>query len=1007
MAEPLPAGAYESLRTRRLDEALVAAAPLVARWGDVPDDVAPAVLARHAAEALARLLSGLPAAGRHERINELLAAVGAEEDTVVALQQLLVLSETQAPGVHRLRPTTPLSEVALLTNARGEPSLGPELRAELATADQVDLLCAFIRWPGISVLSEALDEVHARGVPLRVITTTYRGATQRRAVDELVRRYGAQVKIRYDERATRLHAKAWLIRRRSGFDTGYVGSSNLSRSAMLDGLEWNVRISAVATPTLVRQFEAAFETYWNDDGFRPYDPDRDAELLDRALSRDDGTDAGLVLSGLEVRPHPHQERILEALAAERELHDRHRNLVVAATGTGKTVVAALDYQRLRTAGADTLLFVAHRAEILRQSLRTYREVLGDGTFGDLLTGEQKPAQWRHVFASVQSLARLDPRELAPFDVVVVDEFHHAHAPTYRRLLAGVQAGELLGLTATPERGDGRDVRDLFDGRTAFELSLPDALHEGLLCPFHYYGVADTTDLRSVAWRRTGGYDVDALTRLYTGNDARTRIVLKAVEQRVTDPHSMRALGFCVSVAHARYMAAKFTDAGLPSKAVSAATSAEDRAAAQTALRRGEIRCLFAVDLFNEGVDLPEVDTLLLLRPTESVTVFVQQLGRGLRRARDKAVLTVLDLIGQHRREYRMDLRLRAITGSSRGRLERDVENGFPFLPSGSQLVLDRVSRQVVLESVRAAQRGGRRELVAEARSAGTADLGAFLSASGLNLAEVYRGGASWTDVLRRAGIETAPPGPDEAELLKRMHVLAHVDDPARTAAYRRLAAAPADPADERYARMLAHTLWPGEAGRAPGAALDRLRAHPAACAELDMLLDSALDAARHVPGELPRLPGVPLRSHARYRKDEILAALGWTDGGRLPVHHREGVAWCESVGVDALLVTLRKDAFSPTTRYRDYPTSADLFHWESQNRDSLRTAAGRRYVDATSTVVLFVRETTSDEIGTAPYTCLGVADHVEHRGERPIAITWRLHRPMPAELLAAGRVVAG
>lgn len=1010
---PLPAGAYESLRTQGLDDALLAAAPLVARWADLPDGDAPDVLARHVAGALVPMLRTLPPAARRHRINQLLTELDVSAETVVAMEQLVALTEPEAPGVHRLRPLTPLSDVALLTNARGEPSLGAELRAELASADRVDLLCAFIRWPGISVIADELDDLHRRGVPLRVITTTYRGATQRRAVDELVRRFGAEVKVRYDSRTTRLHAKAWLIRRDSGFDTGYVGSSNLSRSALLDGLEWNVRISAVATPTLVRQFEAAFETYWNDDDFRTYDPDRDAELLDRALAVEGGGDRGpsLVLSGLEVRPHPHQQRILEALDAEREVHDRHRNLVVAATGTGKTVVAALDYRALRARGAESLLFVAHRSEILQQALRTYREVLTDGTFGELFGGGHRPEHWTHVFANVQSLSNHDLSTLPPFDVMVIDEFHHAQAPTYRRLLDGVSAGELLGLTATPERGDNHDVRSFFDGRTAAELSLPDALTESLLCPFHYYGIADTTDLRAVGWSRTTGYDTAALTSLYTGTRARTAIVLKTVAERVTDPHTMRALGFCVSVAHAEYMAQQFTAAGLPSEAVHGTTPADQRARLQQALRRGEVRCLFAVDLFNEGVDLPEVDTLLLLRPTESVTVFVQQLGRGLRWSADKPVLTVLDFIGQHRREYRMDLRLRALTGSPRGRIERDVEEGFPYLPSGSQLLLDRVARQVVLDNVRAAQSGGgaRRELVSEARALGTPELGRFLTASGLELGDVYRRGASWTDVVIRAGLPRRPSGPDHTELLKRAHVLAHVDDPDRAAAYRRLLRADDHPGqDPRYARMLAHALWPGTRGRDAADALARLRHNEDVCAELDMLLSASLDAARHVPQPLGGALGdVPLRSHARYRKDELLVALGWTTGGRVPENHREGVAWCDTTGVDALLVTLRKDdGFSPSTRYRDYPISADLFHWESQNRTTCDSPTGRRYLTGGSSVVLFVREHSTDEIGAAPYTCLGLAEHVSHVGERPIAITWRLHRAMPAELLRAGQITS-
>ena len=338
-----------------------------------------------------------------------------------------------------MRPATPLSDAALLTNAHGEPSLGAELRAELVTADEVDLLCAFVKWHGLRILESEFQDLKRRGVPLRVVTTTYMGATERTALDRLVREFGAEVKIQYDSLRTRLHAKAWLFRRSTEFDTAYVGSSNLSRAALLDGVEWNVRLSRVATPTLMAKFGATFDTYWNDGSFERYDPDRDRDRLDDALAVANGsrrdTAGQIILSGLEVRPYRYQEEMLEALTAERELHDRHRNLIVAATGTGKTVIAALDYRGL--CGADdarpSLLFVAHRREILEQSLRMYREVLADHSFGELYVGGSRPERWRHVFASVQSLHSYGVTNIPSdaYDIVVIDEFHHAEAPTYR------------------------------------------------------------------------------------------------------------------------------------------------------------------------------------------------------------------------------------------------------------------------------------------------------------------------------------------------------------------------------------------------------------------------------------------------------------------------------------------------------------------------------------------------------------------------------------------------
>ncbi|MGH3605359.1 MAG: DUF3427 domain-containing protein [Pseudonocardiaceae bacterium] len=1016
MNERLSEGAYESLHTRAVDCALRAVPEATPHFGEVEAAEAPEVLARHVADAVRRALQDQPHHLRLEKINSLLAQVTDDADVVVALEQLLALAIPEAPGVHRLvvRPATPLSDVALLTNTRGEPSLGAELRAELASADRVDLLCAFIRWHGIRILADELETLHNRGVPLRVITTTYRGATERRALDELVRKFGAEVRIRYDAQSTRLHAKAWLFRRNSGFDTGYVGSSNLSKSALLDGLEWNVRISAIATPVLVRKFEATFDTYWNDPDFRHYDPDRDAELLDRALASEGGSGGAITLSGLEVRPRPHQERILEALDAERAVHDRHRNLVVAATGTGKTVIAALDYQRLRHQGqGESLLFVAHRKEILDQAMRTYREVLGDGTFGDLLVGGQRPKQWRQVFASVQSLSTME--QLPQFDLVVIDEFHHAEAATYRRLLDQLHPGELLGLTATPERSDGVDVRSFFDGRTAYELPLGDALDQDLLCPFHYFGIADNTDLTAIEWSR-GAYDVAGLSELYTGNDGRARLVLKALDRQVTDTSRMRALGFCVSVTHAEYMARVFTQAGIPSRALSGQTPLAERAQAAAALRHREISCLFTVDLFNEGVDLPDVDTLLLLRPTSSATVFLQQLGRGLRRTPGKAVLTVLDFIGQHRREYRFDLRYRALTGTSRSRLRQEIEHGFPFLPSGSQLVLDRVARDIVLDNVRGALSRSRRELVADVRSHGDLPLAEFLSASERELADVYgRPDQSWTGLRREAGLPTLPAGSNEDALLRRVVALSHVNDPERLALYTRLLAAADGPSydslsplDQALARMLFFTVWPNRGDFSSyDAGLAQLRAHPAVTAEIEELLAITTDQARHIPQPLG-IPGVSLLSHASYRREEILAGIRWANWERKPHGRAAGVAWAPETGVDALLVTLRKEErdFSPTTRYRDYPLAADLFHWESQNNTSRDSPTGRRYLAGGSRVLLLVRETRYDDLGSAPYLCLGEATLVEHRGERPIAITWRLHRPMPAEVLQQGAVAA-
>ncbi|PJE22587.1 MAG: helicase [Mycobacterium sp.] len=1027
-------GIYESLLTDQLSEQLQQRGDLKADYGTVDEAEQAMTIARHLTPIIERAMRG----------------AGTAEDRIELVRRILeVLPDTQAVGeaLHRVepgkitrlnevissnalgsarlpRPATPFSDAALMTNARNEPTLAAELRAELVSADRVDLLCAFVKWQGLRLLEDQLNELRRRDVPLRVITTTYLGATDARALDALVDEFGADVRVNYETDRTRLHAKAWLLRRNTGFHTAYVGSSNLSHAALVDGLEWNVRLSAMSTPHLLEKFRATFDSYWENREFEPYRPSEDGARLRAALETASGSRARdgitVTLSGLEVHPKPFQAEILEELDAERTIHDRHRNLIVAATGTGKTVIAALDYRRLTrdTDGRDlTLLFVAHRKEILLQSRRMYQEVLIDPTFGEMLVDGQEPTSWRHVFASIQSLSQARLSGFAPdhFDVVVIDEFHHAEASSYRRLLEHVRPIELLGLTATPERADGVDVRDFFGGRVAAELRLWEALEQNLLCPFHYFGIYDGTTLEAIQWRR-GGYDLAALSGVYTGNDARTRIVLKELGDKVGDVVAMRALGFCVSVEHARYMAKRFGEAGIPARAVSAETSAADRRGALTALRTREINILFAVDLFNEGLDIPEVDTVLFLRPTESATVYLQQLGRGLRLTRGKTVLTALDFVGHQRREFRFDQRFRAMTGLGGKALQRQVEEGFPFLPSGSQIVLDEVARELVLENIRQQVSPRLATLVSEVRAHPDNRLASYLDASGRRLEDVLKNNRSWTSLCRAAGKVDAEVGPREAELVKRVRAVAHVDDRRRWTAYRSFLDGKVDldsPAERRLADMLFYSLNPNGAGFDSAAAgLDALRGE-ATVDELREVIDIAFDSARRSTYELgtlvPELAQVPLEVHASYSREEVLAALGFASPRRTPSTMREGVAWCEDVDADAFLITLNKSDrdYSPTTMYRDFALSPNLFHWESQSTTSSLSPTGQRYIhhrQRRSHILLFVRQAKTNALGTSPYVFLGPAEYVSHEGDRPMAITWRLFQPMPTEVYQASTV---
>ncbi|MDF3297705.1 DUF3427 domain-containing protein [Streptomyces tropicalis] len=1030
LAEPA-AGVYEKLITQGVLDDLerLGAAGWKAVDVEVSPESSPHVLARHIADTAARRLLQLPPDQQVPFANRVLEALSGDADgtgtgsrVVEGPRQLLALAGKEAPGAYAIRPLTPLSETSLLTNAPEDLNLGAELRAELTTADRIDLLCAFVKWYGIRVLEDALLAARARGVEIRVITTTYMGATDRHALDRLVRDFGATVKVNYEIRSTRLHAKAWLFRRRTGFDTAYVGSSNLSRAALLDGLEWNVRLSSVATPAVLDKFEATFDAYWNDTAFEAYDPDVHAERLDGALAQAGGTssnpDLKINLSGLEVRPFPHQRDMLERLAIERGIRGRHRNLLVAATGTGKTVMAALDYRALCRASEGRrprLLFVAHRKEILRQSLRTYCEVLDDASFGELLHSGAEPAAWDHVFASVQSLNVQRLEQLAPdhFDVIVIDEFHHATAATYRRVIDHFAPKELLGLTATPERMDGLTVQDeFFEGRIAAELRLWEALENDLLCPFHYFGIPDGTDLTQLGWQR-GAYADHELGNLFTGHEARARIVVKQIRDKVSRPGAMRALGFCVTKAHAHFMADFFRRADFRAVALDSDTPADARAQALADLRDGKIQVIFSVDLFNEGLDIPDVDTLLLLRPTNSATVFLQQLGRGLRRTETKPVLTVLDFIGQHRAEFRFEEQFRALTNLSRNRLVDHIERDFPQLPSGCQIILEGKSKDLVLENIRTQLGATVKTLVSEVRSYGTPLLADYLRESRREIKELYKNDTSWTAVLRRAGLVEEPAPPGEAALLKRVHAFLHVDDPERAQAYLRLLddGAPAyeelDPADQAYARMLFFNLWDnagGFAGFQEG--LESLRPQRAFRDELRQLLAYVSDRTDHLPLPLAgRLEQIPLKVHSAYNRSEILAALGVARfGGQMPRSFAQGVQWVAELHTDALLITLEKNEkdFSPTVRYKDYALTPTLFHWESQNSTAADSPTGlryRRHKEQDGTVLLFVRRYKNTDIGKSqPWILLGPAAYESHTGSKPMAITWRLGHELPADV---------
>jgi len=491
--------------------------------------------------------------------------------------------------------------------------------------------------------------------------------------------------------------------------------------------------------------------------------------------------------------------------------------------------------------------------------------------------------------------------------------------------------------------------------------------------------------------------VEDLDKLYTGDDRRAELVATQTIARVGDPRRMRALGFCVSVAHAEFMAMKFSAGGIPAIAVHGGSPDELRGRVRGLLERREVNVVFTCDLYNEGVDLPYVDTLLMLRPTASASLFLQQLGRGLRLSEGKASCLVLDFIGLHRDDFRFDAVLGAVTGLPRAALRPAVEAGFPLLPSGCHLSLDRVAREQVLESLRRSLRGGPAKLAQELRALGDVSLAGFLAATGRTLEQVFDPRTSWAAIRRAAGFAVPAPGPEEAGLAPKLRQLLHLDEPARLAFYD---AWLQDPRAEglsdlqaRWVLMLAYLMVHERDRRFTPATFGALlAAHPAILQDLRALVGVLREEADVRPA------AGALALHARYHRREVLTALGRWNADAKP-DSRKGVVRLEAEQTELLFVTLDKGEkrFSPTTSYHDYALSASRFHWQTQSLVSPESPSGRRYVEQGTngwTFLLFVRETVDDV-----FTYLGPVDFAGATGSRPMSITWDLRAPIPGRWL--------
>ena len=915
-----------------------------------------------------------------------------------------------------ITPYTRLIHSELFTGGNSGTTLESELRKEILSSDRIDLLVSFIKWKGIRILERELREFTKRGGKLRIITTTYIGATDSKAVEFLASLENTEVKVSYNTGNERLHAKAYLFERNTGFHTAYIGSSNFSRSALTDGLEWNLKVTTKEVGHIIDKFKKTFEAYWQNADFELYDQNIHSEKLVNALKQGRfSKEYVFTTSYFDIKPFPYQNEILEKLEVERTVHNRYRNLLVAATGTGKTVISAFDYKTFRNNNKSSkLLFVAHRKEILQQAKATFQGVLKDNNFGDLWVDGIEPNSNEYLFVSVQTLNnRLKDLKLSPdyYDFIILDEAHHGPASSYRSFLNYFKPKILLGLTATPERMDNENILEDFCNRIAAEIRLPEALNKKLLCPFQYFGITDSIDLTNVKWEK-GKYLASELTNLYTKNDVRVGEIISNLNKYTNDINDVRAIGFCVTIEHAEFMTEKFNLAGLKAEYLTAKNSSE-RDRIRERFRKKEFNYLFVVDIFNEGVDIPEIDTVLFLRPTESLTVFLQQLGRGLRLADGKDCLTVLDFVGNARPEYDFENKFRALIGKTTTSVQKEIEDDFPHLPLGCSIVLEKKTKETILENIRKATSLNVNQLITKIinyqhQTDLPLTLNNFIELYHIPIHTIYKKD-SWSRLCQRAGVL---PNFDNTNEKQIYSAISNKWLSTNSTSYFSFILKIArlnfninignfDENEKAMLLMLHYDIWQNAGGyKSLEESIRSIGKNKILVDEIIEVLEILIDKVDFKEIEIQLPYSQPLKLHARYTRDQVLAAFGLSTFERKSPS-REGVAENVYLNTELLFINLIKseENFSPTTMYDDYAISETLFHWQSQNSSRPDIGKGLSYIrhqENDKKILLFIREKAKDENGnTMGYVFIGEAIFKENEGEKPMNIKWELNEPIP------------
>ena len=959
------------------------------------------------------------------------------------------LTKEQVEAKTRCHPVSGYRVSSLFTGGN-DLSMDDEVRRDIQTSDEIDLVVSFIKFEGLRLLIDDLrDFVKRPDTRLRIMTTTYIGATDPKAVRklyELSELGNVEIRASFNTRQERLHAKAYIFTRKSSFDTAYIGSSNISRSALTKGLEWNMRVTSVENPHIINKTKATFDSYWNSDEFEPIDSQEALDRFEEAIWKErhrgsSQSNSDTIYLTRFVRK-THQIKVLEKLQYEREVVHSYKNLIIAATGTGKTAISAFDFKdfnkkMLKEKGRMArLLFVVHRETILKQARDTFRSVMVDSNFGEIWTGRISPSfrsNLDHLFITIQTLNNnwdtFEQMGKEYYDYVVIDEVHHSAAGSYRELFTRFTPTIFLGLTATPERMDGREIRPDFNNRFAAEIRLQEALNQQLLTPFDYFCVTDdSVDLSRLACKGER-YDATELTRVYNNNIQRFAIIQKALDSYINDPHECRAVCFCCSIDHAEYMSRMLQDNGYKAMSLTSRNSAEVGIASDR-LTKGGINYLCVADILNEGIDIPEIDTVLFLRPTESLTIFLQQLGRGLRLCDGKTCLTVLDFVAQANQSYNYESRYRALVGRSSSSIEREIKNGFMFLPRGCSITMEKQAQEYILKNIHEAVFSLSR-LRRECRNF-TQNTGQsltyenFINNFDLDWRIVYKTPGSWARLKVQSGIEVDGFEAEskytkllEGGLARLFHTnsyeyLSYIN---RLISQGMKHSVRASQRENKFLQLFYYTLWMDPIEKVNKAfqlsfasitdAVESIKDKVWFMDELRFLVSLRLNQLNQTTQWIRIDEEAEIELYGCYSADEIHLLLE-NKLGRWQVF---GTQYNADRKFAMVFVTLNKSdkEYSPSTLYEDYAISPRQFHWQSMNKVRCNSNEGRRITEQLTNgwkYLLFVRDRKQDEFGfTNAYYCLGFMNYHSSHGECPMNVIWDMQQSIPGFILESAKAI--